>query len=174
MGSQSLRWQAWGSHESAPSPPCICYGLVCGFVRLLTVGAGVLLTHLPALETLSLLCRYLAQPWYEGFCLVSLYRVLSCLTVASWRLALFWSENGGGMEGRWGIQKEWREKKPWWGCIVWEKNLFSIFKKLQKYASIKAEQCITAKPLPSVIAVVADLSWGVFEGLAAVAQHRDT
>lgn len=43
---------------------------------------------------------------------------------------------GEWIEGRWGeIQGEWREKKLWWGCIVWEKNLFSIFKKLRFYKS---------------------------------------
>lgn len=46
------------------------------------MGVVVSLILLPALETL-------VQPGHEGFLLVLLYSVLSCLTIVSWRSALF-------------------------------------------------------------------------------------
>lgn len=114
---------------------CMClhllWLLVWCFLRLLTVGAGVSLIFLPALGTLFLLLGCFVQPRYEGFCLVALYLVLSCLAVVSCRPDLFWRGNGRGVDlGREEVvqksYKKWRKGKLWLGYIVWERNLFSI------------------------------------------------
>lgn len=50
---------------------------------LLTVGMSVSLTLLPVLGALLLLLDCLVQPQCEGFCLVVLYLILSCVAVVS-------------------------------------------------------------------------------------------
>lgn len=55
-----------------------------------SVGAGVSLTLLPVFGTLFLSLGCLDKLHYEGFCLVLLYFVLSCLVIVSWRPALIW------------------------------------------------------------------------------------
>lgn len=60
------------------------------FVAHLTVEASESLTILPALYTHFLLLGCHVQPQYEGFCLILLHHVLSCLTIGSWRPFLFW------------------------------------------------------------------------------------
>lgn len=66
---------------SVLGPLCMCYGYqLGGFMGVLTAGMGVSLTLLPAHEILFLLLGYLGQPQYEGFLLVLLCLVLSCLT----------------------------------------------------------------------------------------------
>jgi hypothetical protein len=51
---ERLKWQARGLQASAPGPLCTCCSCELGVcVGLLTVGAGVSLTLLPAPETLS-------------------------------------------------------------------------------------------------------------------------
>lgn len=61
----------------------------------------------------------------EGFYLVLLYLVLSNL------LVLFsegrWRDSWSGEKRQWtGSHGEWREEKLLLGCIIWEKNLFSV------------------------------------------------
>ena len=60
------RWQTWGLHESAQGPLDKCFGCYLSvLMRLLWVGVNMLLIHFPALETLYLLLRCLAQPQYD-------------------------------------------------------------------------------------------------------------
>lgn len=40
----------------------------------------------------------LVQPWYDSYCLVLLYLILSCVAVVSWRPVLLWRGNGGGVD----------------------------------------------------------------------------
>lgn len=100
--------------------------LVCCSCGLPTVGVCVPLTLSPAPGALSLLLC--CQPWCEGFCLVLLHLILSvCLLSLA---GLFFSEEEMEVSryGRGIVQRsweEWREGKPWLGCIVREKNLFS-------------------------------------------------
>lgn len=78
------------------------------------MGAGISLTCLPVLRTLSLLFGFLVQPQYESFCLDVLHHVLFCL---AWRPPLFFflkrkqrgSRSGGGGGGN--SWKNWREGK---------------------------------------------------------------
>lgn len=49
-------------------------------------------------EILFLLLGCLFQPQYEGFDLVLVCLVLSCLVVISWRTLLFWTGNRGGID----------------------------------------------------------------------------
>ena len=68
---------------------------------LLTVGANVSSTLLRALETLSLLLGYLAQPQYEGFALS--YCILFCPVWLTSLGGLFftkgkWKKSGSGGE----------------------------------------------------------------------------
>lgn len=101
-------------------------------MELLTVGADVSLTLLPALGTLFFLLGCLVQLQDEGSGLALPYYILSlsCLVVFSCRPALFWWElemqwiQGRGELG--GSGEKWKERKLWSGCIVWDKNLFSI------------------------------------------------
>ena len=79
----------------------------------------VYMTRLPSLEILVLQLGCLVQPQYVGFCLVSLYLVLSCLTVIFWKPARFHRENGGRMALK---EKEGREKRG-----VEEGNLLSEY-----------------------------------------------
>lgn len=69
------------------------------------MGAGVLLTLLSHLETVSLLWDCLVQSKIWAFALLHL--VLCCLSVVSWRHALFESRkkkggSGSGEKGKWG------------------------------------------------------------------------
>lgn len=52
----------------------------CALVRLLTVGAGVSVTFLPALGTLFLLLGCLVKPCYGGF----RFALPSCILCAVW------------------------------------------------------------------------------------------
>lgn len=61
MGSQRLEQQAQGLHGSVPGPLHMLWLLVGCFVGLLTVGEGMFLTLLPALETLFSLLAHLSS-----------------------------------------------------------------------------------------------------------------
>ena len=92
----------------------ICHDCQCGvFVRFLTVGADVSLSHLSTPGTLFLLLGCLVRFQHEGFYLVLLYLVLFCLTDAG-------SFSEEEMECIWGkrcSQKRWRGVTGS-GCIV--------------------------------------------------------
>lgn len=109
---------------------CVHYGCcISVLVRFLTVAGGMSLALSPALKTCFLLLGCLAQPRSEGFTLVFLYLVLSCLAIISWRPGLFWRGNGEVGRGQRGGSVSWEEQKEgrlWLRCIAWQKNLFTI------------------------------------------------
>lgn len=126
MDKQRMRRQAQDHYGSASGPLCLCYSCYLGgFVGLLTMGAGVCLTVLPALGTIFLPLYCLV------FCLVLPYLVLSCLIVSHGGL-LFSEEETKGQWTR-GSFEGWREKKLWSGCISIKtklKNNLNFFHKV--------------------------------------------
>lgn len=110
-----------GSEGSVLGPLHVCYGcLLCGFMGLLTAGAGIPLTLLPPLGTLppvGLPC--LDSTWSLLPCLVSVFLFGFYLLVAWGFLKRKWMGNVSGRGGTWRIaKKSWERINYGSGCIV--------------------------------------------------------
>ena len=94
--------------------------------------SGISMTLLPALETLP--PTWMPSPDSIGSCCLILLHLLC--QFGNWLLEVYsfhkktWRENGSGTEGKsWAEGQRWQkwgEGKLWSGCIVWEKNEYSI------------------------------------------------
>lgn len=109
-------------------------------VGLLTVGAGVSLTALPALRTLFFLLGCLMQARYEVFFLVLFYFVFFILVLFGYQLLEAYpfpeeeqSGNGSGGERMWKQELGEVEGGKLWSGYCMRENLFSVIKSLRDF-----------------------------------------
>lgn len=119
----------WGLHASTLGCLQVCCNCYLGvLVRWLTVLVVVSDSSSFSWDFLPHLWLP-GSAWCEGFPLVFLYLIFSCLAVISWSFLKSKQEMDQGYREDNEKLDEWKKReKLWFDCIVEEKNLFSIKK----------------------------------------------
>lgn len=144
-GSQTLKQWAQGLHGSAPVL-CILWLLALCYVDLLTVGTGVSLTLFA--------CYFppVGLPWPASIWEISPCLIVSCFVLLGYCLLKAPRLSEGKQKEEWILERgELRaelggvEEGEMVVRIVWEKNLFSIFKSgyLKKILSASSSFCFS-------------------------------